>query len=77
MCPQQTQKAQHSTVKECGDFAASKGKQGQQTCRAVISQKELMTGRETDTAALSNLLMAVTQVEAAWSYLLTGGDGHL
>lgn len=28
-------------------------------------------------AALSNLPMVVTQVEAAWSYLLTGGDGHL
>lgn len=32
---------------------------------------------ETDRAALSNLPMAVTQVEAAWSYLLTGEDGHL
>lgn len=36
----ETQKAQLSTAKECGDFAASKGKQRQQTCRDVISQRD-------------------------------------
>lgn len=39
----QTQEAQQCSVKECGDFAASMGKLRQQTRRAVISQKELMT----------------------------------